>query len=293
MRLRWDWLRPVVTAPYAPTIGPVHPSVLTEDLFADILRAAGSRRFLPYDKDLRWSDTKQERVLADDIAHRPGETLIPTLLDRGTGTVKVYVYGVEPGSRIAAAELALKLCAAHAAGKARVVRFLGPEYANRFAHGTRIQLRDFTTGPCPPVERAVSALSDLSPLVRRSFGGFAVRMAEHGFAFLHTCMRAGAGGPVLIATVGNQVAGAIGPMEIRPDAIGRPQLMPQYFGVLPEYRGRGLGRALWRGAMRWGHDHGAAYQLLQTEAGGASDTLCQAEGLQSLGFIVTTRPTHT
>jgi GNAT superfamily N-acetyltransferase len=75
-------------------------------------------------------------------------------------------------------------------------------------------------------------------------------------------------------------------MEIRPDAIGRPQLMPQYFGVLPEHRGRGLGRALWRSAMRWGHDHGAAYQLLQTEVGGASDTLCRTEGLQSLGFVV-------
>jgi GNAT superfamily N-acetyltransferase len=77
-------------------------------------------------------------------------------------------------------------------------------------------------------------------------------------------------------------------MEIRHDAIGQPQLMPQYFGVLPEYRGRGLGRDLWRGAMRWGQDHGAAYQLLQTEVGGASDTLCQAEGLTSLGFVVTT-----
>jgi hypothetical protein len=40
--------------------------------------------------------------------------------------------------------------------------------------------------------------------------------------------------------------------------------------------------------MLWGQTHGALYQLLQTEVGGASDTLCQAEGLQSLGFVVTT-----
>lgn len=76
--------------------------------------------------------------------------------------------------------------------------------------------------------------------------------------------------------------------ESKPDAVGRPQLMPQYFGVLPEHRGRGLGRALWRSAMRWGRDHGAAYQLPQTEVGGASDSLCQAEGLATLGFVVTT-----
>jgi GNAT superfamily N-acetyltransferase len=113
-------------------------------------------------------------------------------------------------------------------------------------------------------------------------------MADDGFAFLYTRMQADAVGPVLVATLGRQVAGAIGPMEIRRDAIGQPQLMPQYFGVLPERRGRGLGRALWRAAMRWGQDHGATYQLLQTEVGGVTDTLCQAEGLTSLGFVVTT-----
>ncbi len=37
--------------------------------------------------------------------------------------------------------------------------------------------------------------------------------------------------------------------------------------------------------MQWGHQHGAAYQLLQTEVGGASDRLCSAEGLTSLGFV--------
>ncbi len=78
-------------------------------------------------------------------------------------------------------------------------------------------------------------------------------------------------------------------MEVGVDAIGRPQLMPQYFAVLPEARGQGLGRALWRAAMRWGQLHGAAYQLLQTEVGGPSDRLCRSEGLASLGF---SRVTH-
>jgi GNAT superfamily N-acetyltransferase len=266
--------------------------VLTDDLFADILRTAGSRRFLPYDKDLRWSDTKAESVLVEHITHRPGETLIPTLLERGTGTIKVYAYGVGPGSRIAAAELAQKLCAAHGVSRARVARFLGPEYRTRFAVGTRIQLRDFFDGPCPPAGREVSALTDLTEPIRKDFGNFAHRMAEDGFTFLHSRMEAGTAGPVLVARADSQVAGAIGPMEIRPDAIGRPQLMPQYFGVLPEHRGRGLGRALWRAAMQWGRDHGAAYQLLQTEVGGASDALCQGEGLATLGFVVTT-PVHS
>jgi GNAT superfamily N-acetyltransferase len=89
--------------------------------------------------------------------------------------------------------------------------------------------------------------------------------------------------------MGSYIAGAIGPMEIRPDAVGQLQLMPQYFGVRAEYRGQGFGRALWRGAMRWGQTRGAAYQVLQTEVGGASDSLCQTEGLKSMGFVVMTK----
>jgi hypothetical protein len=39
--------------------------------------------------------------------------------------------------------------------------------------------------------------------------------------------------------------------------------------------------------MHWGQQHQAAYQLLQTEAGGASDRLCRSEGLTDLGLACT------
>ena len=83
------------------------------------------------------------------------------------------------------------------------------------------------------------------------------------------------------------IVGAIGPMKIMPDSRGAAQLLPQYFGVLPEYRGLSLGRFLWRAAMHWGQQHHAAYQLLQTQVGGASDRLCQSEGLTDLGLVCT------
>ncbi|MDX2643448.1 GNAT family N-acetyltransferase [Streptomyces sp. PA03-1a] len=280
-------MRPVLTVPYVPTLGPVHPSVLTEDLFADVLRAAEQqRRFLRYDKDVRWSDVKDETVLAEDIAHRPGETLVPTLVRRGKGTVKVHVYGVEPDSPMVAGELAAQLCARHDAAKARVVAFLGPEHAGCDGAGTRVQLKDFTSMPSPePEPGTVLPFDDCPGPVRAGFTAFAAQMAADGFAFLHRQMLAGAVGPVLFAVHEGRVAGAIGPMEIRPDAVGARQLMPQYFGVLPEHRGRGYGRALWRAAMHWGQEHGAGYQLLQTEVGGASDRLCRSEGLTSLGIV--------
>lgn len=44
-------------------------------------------------------------------------------------------------------------------------------------------------------------------------------------------------------------------------------------------------QALWRAAIHWGYEHGAAYQILQTQVHGASDRLCAAEGLVSLGVV--------
>ncbi|MEU9881163.1 GNAT family N-acetyltransferase [Streptomyces phaeochromogenes] len=288
MFFRWDWLRPVLTAPIVPTLGPVHPHVLTVDLFEDALRAAVTDRFfLHYDKDRRWGSEKEETVLRGDVVHQAGHTLIPTLTRRGRGTVKVFAYGHRGSVVDEAAELALKLAAAYDAVNARVVRPLGPETGS--PRGTRIQLQDFTVRPCPDPGGPVRPFTDWPAAVQETFAPFATAMAADGLAFLHTQMQAGRCGPVLVAAIEDRIVGAIGPMEVRPDAIGCTQLLPQYFAVLPEARGRGLGLALWRAAMYWGQSHGAAYQLLQTEVGGPSDRLCQAEGLTSLGFSHTTR----
>ncbi|MEW2114869.1 GNAT family N-acetyltransferase [Streptomyces sp. NPDC005474] len=288
MLFRWDWLRPVLTAPIVPTLGPVHPHVLTVDLFEDTLRAAVTgRSFLHYDKDRRWSSEKDETVLRGDVTHQPDHTLIPTLTRRGRGTVKVFAYG-HLGSLVdEATELAAKLAAVHGTVSARVVRSLGPETGS--PRGTRVQLQDFTARPFPDPGGPVRPVTDWPAVVRKTFAPFATAMAGDGLAFLHTQMRADRCGPVLAAAVEGRVVGAIGPMEVRPDAIGCPQLMPQYFAVLPEARGRGLGRVLWRAAMHWGQSHGAAYQLLQTEVGGPSDKLCRSEGLTCLGFTHSTQ----
>ncbi|MFE8938897.1 GNAT family N-acetyltransferase [Streptomyces sp. NPDC007872] len=282
MFFRWDWLRPQLTVPIVPTLGPVHPDALSVGLFEDVLRAAGTGDFLPYDKDRRWGGEKDEKVLREDMIHRPERTLIPTLTRRGRGTVKVFAYGLRDSVVEEAAELAVKLAAVHDVVNARVVRLLGPGTAH--PQGTRIQMKDFADGPCPDPGGPVRPVTAWPTAVQETFALFAEAMTGDGLAFLHTRMQVGRCGPVLAAVVEERIVGAIGPMEVLPDAIGRPRLMPQYFAVLPEVRGQGLGRVLWRAAMHWGQSHGAAYQLLQTEVDGPSDRLCQAEGLTSLGF---------
>lgn len=286
MFFRWDWLRPQLTAPIVPTLGPVHPHALTVGIFEDILRAAETGDFLLYDKNRRWGGEKDEKVLREDVVHQRERTLIPTLIPRGRGTVKVFAYGLPDSVVDEATELAAKLAARHDVVNARVVRPLGPETAH--PHGTRIQLKDFTSGPCPPPDGPVRRVTDWPTAVQETFAPFAKAMAAEGLAFLHARVQEGHCGTVLTAAVENRIVGAIGPMEVRPDAIRHPQLMPQYFAVLPHARGQGLGRLLWRAAMHWGQGHGAAYQLLQTEVGGPSDRLCLSEGLTSLGFSHTT-----
>jgi hypothetical protein len=95
MRFRWDWLSPVAPVPYVPTLGPVQPRALSAQLFNAVVDIADTGRFLPYDKDRRWSGRKDERVIVDGIVHEPGLTMIPTFT-RGRGLVKIHHYGDSP-----------------------------------------------------------------------------------------------------------------------------------------------------------------------------------------------------
>ncbi len=291
MRLRWDWLGPVVTVPYVPTLGPVHPDALSQDLFDAVIDVSGTGRFLPYDKDRRWSHYKDERVLVGEIIHEPHRTVIPTLSSRGRGVVKVHHYSATPPRRDAAAEWAQKWCATYGAASARVIWFQAsaPRQPAAAASCTRLLLKTFGEDQQQPAQGLVRDLRSCPEQVRATFPAFAQRLAGDGFAFLCERFQAGdVGGPILAAVADQRVVGAIGPMEIMPDSTGVARLLPQYFGVLPEYRGRGYGRALWRAAMHWGQHNGAAYQLLQTEVGGASEQLYLSEGLATLGFVYST-----
>ncbi|WP_329416596.1 GNAT family N-acetyltransferase [Streptomyces sp. NBC_00704] len=281
MRFRWDWIGPVMAVPYVPTLGPAHPGEPLSDLFAAVVAVAGTGRFLPHDKDRRWSGRKTERVLVDAIEHDRRRTLVPTLLERGGGTVRIHVYG---DGLPEAAALARHLADVHGTVRAQVVSFHGPGVVHEhIENGTRVQMKDFTAGPG---ERPDTLVQEHGQVPAGSgFGEFAAKLAADGFAFLHGQMRDGKVGPVLTVLHDGRVAGAIGPMETMPDAAGAIRLLPQYFGVLPCYRGRGYGRALWRAAMHWGYQRGAAYQLLRTTVGGASDRLCATEGLTSLGVV--------
>jgi ribosomal protein S18 acetylase RimI-like enzyme len=96
----------------------------------------------------------------------------------------------------------------------------------------------------------VVPLDEVCGPARATFSAFAEKLAAEGFAFLDAQIRERGTGPVLTCLRDRKIVGAIGPMETMPDSRGTARLLPQYFGILPEYRGLGLGRALWRAAMQ-------------------------------------------
>ena len=84
-----------------------------------VLAVAGSGRFLPFDKDRRWFDGKDERVLVGEVTHLPGLTVVPTLT--GRGLVKVHHYAGDRPDLAEMAELAEKLCSSYGAERHRTV----------------------------------------------------------------------------------------------------------------------------------------------------------------------------
>ena len=244
MRVRWDWLHPVMTAPYVPTLGPAHPQAIAPQLFAEAVEITGTGRFLPYDKDRRWAAIKDEHVMAGAIAQQAGLVLVPTFGSRSRA-VKVHVYSNRPHAELnRAAELAGQLCASHGAQTGRLVWFLPPGSTPEPGVAcTRIQMRTFSPGhqglAAEPGPGFVVSLDEVPQPVRATFSDFAEKLAAEGFAFLDARIRQGGVGPVLTCLRDGKVVGAIGPMETMPDSRGVSRLLPQYFGILPGYRGSG------------------------------------------------------
>ncbi|MBE8519381.1 GNAT family N-acetyltransferase [Amycolatopsis sp. H6(2020)] len=280
-------MRRVLQVPIVPTLGPVHPDILQPEIFDEIVAAAHTGEMLPFDKERRWSRSKSETVLVDEIVHCPDLTIIPTLSHRGTGMIKTHVYSPATPDVAALRATTRRWCVAYGTAIGRVTWFATEPPQMGCVAGTRVLLKVFTDDhTLVPYEAATIPELDCCPQpVEDTFAQLAEQVPDAGLDFLYRRWREGlVDGPILTAIDNGTILGAIGPLAVMPDRGGSPVLLPQYFGVTPGHRGRGHGRILWRAAMAWGARHGADYQLLQAATGQPSEHLFCSEGLTTLGF---------
>lgn len=278
MNFRWNWLGPVVRVPYVPTLGPVHPRAISAELFGAVVDVAGTGQFLPYDKDRRWSNTKDERITGE-IIHKPGLTVIPTLSTCGNSLVKLYHYSENPPRTGETDEWCRTWIATFGEARGRIIWFQDtPDGAS-----TRLMLKTFGDQD----KRKICHVMELADCeVADTFPTFADQPGTAGFSFLQQRMKAGlSDGPILVTVEDRCIVGAVGPLGTLADATGRKMQPPQYFAVHPDYRRKGHGRALWRAAMAWGAENGAEYKILQAASGSHSELLYLSEGLSTLGFL--------
>lgn len=278
MRFRWDWLSPVVSVPYVPTLGPVHPRALSAELFGAVVDVAGTGRFLPYDKDRRWSSTKDEQIHGR-IIHEPGLTIIPTLSTRRHGLVKIHYYGESTLMTSGMAEWSRTWSATFGKARGRVIWFQDtPDNAS-----TRLMLKTFGDQD----KRTRGHVMELAHCgVADTFPAFADQPGIAGFSFLQQRIKAGlSDGPILVTVEDRRIVGAVGPLGTLADATGTRMQPPQYLAVHPDYRRKGHGKTLWRAAMAWGAENGAEYKVLQAASGSPSGLLYLSEGLSTLGFL--------
>ncbi|WP_433189753.1 GNAT family N-acetyltransferase [Actinoallomurus sp. CA-150999] len=279
MRFRWDWLSSAISVPYVPTLGPVRPQALSAELFDAVASVAHTGHFLPYNKDRRWSSTKDERVITQEIIHRPELTVIPTLSTRGRGVLKIHYYGHGEPDVGHASEWSRTWMITYGAATGRLIWFDDMGEGAR----TRLMLKTFEDQE-PGDSGAVMSLKDCP--YASTFPAFTEEIGPEGFAFLYQRMQAGIDdGPVLVAVQDDRIVGAIGPLATMTDSTGAIIQPPQYFAVHPGYRSRGHGRNLWRASMAWGRANGAGHKVLQASVGTPAEQLYLSERLVTLGFM--------
>ncbi|RBQ20218.1 GNAT family N-acetyltransferase [Spongiactinospora rosea] len=267
-------------APFVPTLGPMPPETVGAALFDAVLGVALTGGFLPFDKDRRWTATKDERVLVGDVVHTAAETIVPAMSTRGGGLVKVYYYSASAPDLPALARLGQRLARSHNARAGnRVVWFSDrPDGARG-----RVMVKRFSCADERPVH-SVQPLTECP--AAGTFGAFADEIGPEGFQFLYQRMKTGhQDGPTLVTVADDRVVGAVGPLSTVAGPDGRAIQQPAYFAVHPAYRELGHGRSLWRASMAWGRARDAKVKVLQALRGSAAEGLYVSEGLETHGYV--------
>lgn len=265
--------------PYVPALGDVYPSAFNKSV-EGVISVAGTTDFLPYDKDQRWYQTKQETVLKEFLYQDNFKTIIPTISLINKPLIKLHYYSKETGINLPDLE---KLKQKFPNTPIQLITFqkeLNPEYSSAvfIAELNDIEIKTYPT---------IVPIETLSPTIAATLPDLANNAPDNGgFIFLwERYSQNFKDGEILVYTEDDRIKGAIGPLKIGEDAIGQKNLMPPYFGVATDCRRNGIGKALWQAAISWAKNNKAEYLVFSAESSSPAHNFYNALGVKCLGGI--------
>jgi GNAT superfamily N-acetyltransferase len=283
MPINVDLLLEHMQAPYVPTLGAVHPLAF-KTAIEDVFSVAQTNSFLPYDKDRRWYPEKKEHVLLDHVYQDEDQTIIPTFLKGANPHIKYHHYtaGKRNNGRLENLQTAiskkLPVC------NTQVLSFSKDTGLKYNSLVFLAEMNDIKIIP----QKEIQLLGELSHSIKATLPDLANNDPDNsGFAFIWERIGNGCNdGDILVSVGKNAINGAIGPLQISKDAIGRLTRLPPYFGVAKASRKSGVGAALWNAGLVWVKDRGAEYIILQAQSGSSAEHFYRKMGLKELGGVM-------
>ncbi len=271
-------LQKLITTPYVPLLGPVHPDLIDEQLLANVFLAGDADELLPFDKDRRWYISKPAIILSDHI-YRSVTGMIVPVLSKGLERVKLLCYGEADQDDFNSCVEGVR--SLHPMCQITIVSFA--PVATPVDNASILFLKRFSEIDS---RSGNATVEQISVTEAGSLASLADDAENSGFGFLARQYGERELGPTFVIRDNGLVVAAVGPIDTMPDSAGQLLCLPPYVGVASNYRGRGLGSLVWRAAMSYASVKGATYLLLQSEAGQASEYFYESQGLVGLGAVI-------
>lgn len=278
---------------YLPVLGPVYTgNNSVEQVLSDVLSGLADGEFLFYDKNKRWYTSPPERVLVADIVVVPGGIFIPAKNSFRKNTLKIFYYSsraVDDTDVEKAREIWEALRRREDFEKCTLYSFLPPAMRG-FSVQHNLYLQRISEGDLlsesPP---EICLFCDLVEETKKTFAFLGQEPEMNGFDFLwrENILKNKSLSPIICLVRNSEIIGAIGPLDVWPDAWGGLQLLPPYFGVKEKFRGKDCGARLWRAALDFAARHGAKYTLVQNVVDSQAARFYEAQGLERVGEIYT------
>jgi len=266
-----------ITVPYLPILGPVHPESITTKLITDLFCVGPTGNLLPYDKDCRWYSHKAEKLLLEHALHLKNGLILPTY-NSATRRIKLYCYGDVKKSDVTFLSKKIQLQGTHIS----VITYNQPIFAD--SSSVAVFLKNLKQSDMQDKCENIEILKQTNA---KDLMALAVNPENEGFLFLSKRYGDGKLGPIFVSRRNGVLAGAIGPIDITKDSLGKNCCLPPYIGVVKQQRCKGVATKLWMSAMNYAAQKGAEYLILQAETDEPSEFFYSKLGLKNLGRVFT------